>query len=395
MQARGLCALRKGRGDAFELNRRRQKFRWNSSENPQTARPGATIKSLRGVGDSRERSPRGRALRTFRVRLGSNMQRLLFSRDTALKLASIGLVTLLAACGGGGDLNIDFRYTSETDQHYVFKHSSLKARISGLEGHAPKCSVVPPHGANTSLPDGLVLNPDTCDITGEPAEAGAFLPEIKLTVSGFSGSVLQSVSIHVDVPTFRYAAAEATLPWGELFEPEPPTWVGYSPSDGDVVAFSLREGGQLPRGLMIDPLTGALSGAVTDLTTSLANEQVKVRVTRSGKSFEQWAGVLIAFDLPKVEYPVIHAKVGQAYSVSPELSAILKAPPFTVTFATDPMFSGNCGDLEPAVDAETGTVSATPSREISWGCLVSIVWTISDGTNVLSRPAQTLLFVNN
>lgn len=144
---------------------------------------------------------------------------------------------------------------------------------------------------NTTLPDGLEINPTSGVISGTPTKRGTFNFSIKLT--GANGSTTKNFTINADTPLSIDAA---TLSAGALTQSYQQTLTaqgGRAPYTWSILS---PNGGALPDGLQLAPNTGALSGTptaagtfnfivkVTDADTKTATRTFSITVTSSASS---------------------------------------------------------------------------------------------------------------
>lgn len=146
-------------------------------------------------------------------------------------------------------------------------------------GEITQCSVSPP------LPPGLVLNPQTCEITGTPT---ATAPQETYTVTGGNGadSAQTPVSIGVApqvVPpaSLTYAATAPVFVVGQ-----PVVYDDPQASGGEITSFSVAPA--LPVGLSFNALTGVISG-----TPTTAQAQAIYTITGSNSAGSVSASIAI------------------------------------------------------------------------------------------------------
>lgn len=148
----------------------------------------------------------------------------------------------------------------------------------------------------TTVPPGLALDPSTGTISGTLGWTESW-PEddwwpftVRVTATGPLGTVQDSmgVGVFVRLPTISYGYSSHVGSIGTPMTISPPT--GYSPAaDGAssweyaVDAWHWSVAGELPAGLAIDPLTGAISGTPTEAANVWPG--VTLTVTRNGVSF--------------------------------------------------------------------------------------------------------------
>lgn len=137
----------------------------------------------------------------------------------------------------------------------TFTDYSAKATVQGLNGNTPHFSII-----SGQLPAGLTLNGDTGDITGTvTASAGMYNPTIRLTVSGYSGSLDTSCPIQVGNYTLGYFGDNYTrVGQASSVVPSRP-----STSKPFGEAYTINDPTLLPPGMSFDTATGKITGTPT------------------------------------------------------------------------------------------------------------------------------------
>lgn len=292
-------------------------------------------------------------------------------KGIALSVAALAAASLLGACGGGGgggdqDLYVEFNY--DDAMLTAFAHAYAAPETWGLEE-------VSPHFEASGLPAGLSMDGATGAITGVPLQIGAFEVTGKLTVSGYAGSLSDTftIAIYPLSPTYDRLPTMG-LPLGlELGQPVGPYLPVLPPSlaDGVTLHFSAGSGAAaLPPGMVVDPDTGAITGAPTALSAGLAST-LTLTTSYQGHVVEGSQSYLFAVNKP---YPMmgydylglqLWAKVGTPLSLaSPSLLGEHLAGDSLSDFHLDPSdWHGDVNTLPPglAFDPATGAVSGTPT----------------------------------
>ncbi len=172
----------------------------------------------------------------------------------------IALIAALVGCGGGGGggggdsgtLHVSVSIGADL---YLFRPGSVRASITGLEGHAPNCTL-----KSGRLPAGVSLNGD-CSITGTPTEMGAFQFIVDFSASNVANHLDVYAGVTVFGPTTIYS-----LPSNRIVVGEAADWPTlnnfWTRTAQDTVTYGVDEG-TLPPGLILDPSTGRIHGVAT------------------------------------------------------------------------------------------------------------------------------------
>ena len=293
------------------------------------------------------------------------------SRSILTTHAFVLMTVLLASCGGGGgggsdhDLTVSFGYPNSMAQ--LWRASTLSISATGLEGHAPSCSLV-----SGALPAGLTLNADGCAITGTPTEAKIVNVTIRLTVPGFTGQVDELVHIQTYGPAINYAFSLSDrrgTPISAMPISDAVGVVGAQPwtaQSGESVVYSVASGA-LPDGLTLNPSTGELSG----ITSHTANYRFMIAATAQGPLGTATVQESVAHVYAVVDEGLlifygpndapVSTSVGAAVSLHPLVSYgfYLNAADYTYT---NYRLSPTSAPLPPGLnlDSVTGLMAGTP-----------------------------------
>ena len=286
-------------------------------------------------------------------------------------IAVAAAAAAITACGGGGghDLSVDFDFGRSALP--LLRNASLALQGTGFQGNTPNCAIV-----GGALQKGLVLQGNGCVITGIATEAGTSQFTLRVTVSGFSGSVDKVLAVTVFGPPLGYAQAYETRR-GDAASDKPadagvaaglPPW---QPLPGETLVYSIATGA-LPDGLSLDPGTGEVSGIALRILTTNATIQASVSgpsgsaVASSGSvQFQGPDGVALHFDRsPFGGVQLVFATVGIPVALMPVVTvspvqniADYAFANYRLAPASPPLPAGL------VLDGSTGIVSGTPTAQ--------------------------------
>ena len=188
---------------------------------------------------------------------------------SASSLLVLSLAIALAGCGNSVQAPAGLRYAA---------NSASYTKGIPIAANAPSSTggVVETYSVSPELPAGLTLDATTGVISGTPRiVAGVASYTVTATNSGGSTSTLISIVVK-DVPpsALTYSLNPATYTVDSGIYPNEPTVSG-----GSVVLWTVAP--DLPRGLLLDPTTGSISGTPLDV---LADASFTVTATNSGGS---------------------------------------------------------------------------------------------------------------
>lgn len=305
--------------------------------------------------------------------------------------------SLLAACGGGGggddgggNLQVDFSYDlTGANAPQVWTQKTVVPTITGLEGHAPHCTLT-----SGKLPAGVTIDPSNCAINGAPQETGTFPINVTMTVGGATGSV-DAPAVYM-VPALAMSYANFSMTWGVHTGPQTPVIAGYTAQAGDTVSYTFASPGSAVSDqeayYTLDASTGALAGApIGDPTLGYPALYVEATLVRNGYKVKAKFDELEANDQfrPDVAFPqVSQIQVGVPFTVTPSAPAFADLG-FSVVYAANPQGSNSC-NFATTVDAATGAISGTMTFDTG-GCFVSIGFTATKGALVIKGGATALL----
>lgn len=224
-----------------------------------------------------------------------------------------------------------------------------------------------------NLPEGLVVIPSTGQIVGAPARGGVY--NVTLTATNSWGTGTQPLTITVDpglpiVTSNQFESATAGAPY--YYQ------IAATNSPGSFGAQFL------PAGLVLDPVTGSISGSPT---ADAGDYQVLVTATNAAGSGSMWLHLSItkgpSFTINPYE---VDAIVGAPFSFAIEFTT--GAPPLVPTWAATGLPAGL------SIDPNTAVISGTPTT--AGTSIATITGTDGTGSNrklmqFTVRPADATL----
>lgn len=269
-------------------------------------------------------------------------------------------------------MEVELGYYAMSSSYEVWTPLSSVATINGLDGHNPHCSL-----AGGSLPSGVSLNSNTCDVEGTPNETGTFQFTTRLTVSGFSGHVDTSGTLVVTGPYLGYSLdGPEGVAWGEPFTSTTPSYNNFWPSGSDTVTYRL--GDDAPSWMGIDSATGSLSG--TPLGESGEIEfTVYADIVHDGHKVTAQGKPRMTINWPALHYQQNYTgTVGTAFSVSPQIPEGFLSGGFTLQFSYDSVNASCPLPTGLSIDPDTGRISGVPTEEV-YSCMISVRYTATKG----------------
>ena len=327
-------------------------------------------------------------------------------------VSTSGNFTVSATGPGGVGTSVVSISVSDTAPSISYQRSTITATKN--VAIAPDSVVLTGTGAISSysvsplLPAGLNLNLSTGVISGTPTGVSSSAPyTVSATGPGGVGNSVVTIAVIDTTPVISYVRATINGTKNVAITPDTAVSTG-----GVVTSYSV--GSALPAGLVIDSLTGRISGIPSGIS---ASAPYTVSATGPGGVGTSVVTIAIGDTAPSISYvratisgtknvaitPDTAVSVGGAvtgYSVSPALpsglvidsltgvisgtvAAIISSTPYTVT-ATGPGGTGvsvvtlAIGDTAPSISYKSATIAAvrgtaiTPDTAVSVGGAVTV-----------------------
>ncbi len=316
-------------------------------------------------------------------------------KPTFIRCVAILASVFMAACGGGGgsdaggggggtlggagssqspcapNLCVTFAYGPSTVAR-LLTGSIKPTSTQALAGYSAHYSLT-----GGALPQGMSLDGATGAIHGTPTTNGFYDATVKLTVSGYSGSLSTHLAMEVIDPMLGYYHSDTAIgPQDVQFPAHVPFFlVGTALKDGALslsiptsngetldagpsaatqVTYAVIGAQGLPPGLALDPATGAITGTPTQPGVWLVQVQAVATASGGSTTFTGWAPISVG--------PVIQEYAGQP-AAAPVQIAVHAAPgvKFTGEVVTNSGFSSTDFTYDESTNVMTVTPAARPA----------------------------------
>ena len=253
-------------------------------------------------------------------------------------------ITISNACGSVNDwINLTIRPLPSiqySQSQYTFALNSWVS-ISTTCSEVDSVSLV-----SGSLPEGLVLDENSGEITGTATKAAVAVLRIKASNDVGNTEVEITITIGNRITQFDYVQTEFVKAKNEAMTLIPRI-------QGTCVNYSIKSG-TLPTGLQLNSETGVISGTPTQ---SVSNRQITIQATGEYNSMTTTIVLSVMQRITSLSYPQ------NTYS-------IVKDHPFTATpsiTGDSVTFSLKVGSLPSGLqlDPATGVISGTPTQSVS------------------------------
>ena len=277
--------------------------------------------------------------------------------------AALAAVLILSACGGGGgggsagagggDSMLQVSVTFPRQTLSLFQPTQVEPALSGFEGHTPACALV-----SGQIPPGMQMNGD-CTIAGTPTVPGNYGFTLRVSAAGVSNTLDFLGSIGVAGPGIQYEPASIGRPVGAAVSSSPSLSWWPAPVAGGSWNYSVVSGTLAP-GLVLDPVSGAISGTLTTQGTFTA--RIGATLTTPLGSYDAAPTTFTAAaDVPTFSYrPGLTNASGDSLMFVGAISAL---QPSTDSLNTLGDFALVGGALPPglSLDSATGVIVGYPT----------------------------------
>ncbi len=245
------------------------------------------------------------------------------------------------------------------------------------------------------LPLSLSLNIETGTITGTPnnVQAETTYTITATNVAGSTETTLKITIVEV-APEINYASPVTFVSGTQISDQDPNNTGG--PGTYEVV------GTPLPTGLVLNPVTGVISGTPAD--ASLVAADYVISVTNSGGTDTSTINITINPVAPEFSYTSSSLTLNKSSLITPNVALVSKGTGITFTVANDLTagvdgVAANYSSTLPAglsIDSTTGLITGTPTTvataktiyirgtNVTGSYLTSVVITVNDAIPVFT-----------
>ncbi|MBW4517516.1 MAG: putative Ig domain-containing protein [Timaviella obliquedivisa GSE-PSE-MK23-08B] len=242
----------------------------------------------------------------------------------------------------------------------------------------------------TGLPTGLTLNPTTGVLNGVPTNSNVGANTITITANdGNGGTVSDTFVLTVintnDAPTIAEPIPDQTATEDSFFTVS--TSSSFTDVDaGDTLTFSAAS---LPAGLVIDPVTGVISGTPTNDAVGVKNITVTANDNKGGTVSDTFAiAIANTNDVPTVVTPIANQSATEDVFFSMSIKTN-----FTDVDTVDTLNYFASGlPVGLSIDASTGVISGIATNAAVGANSITI--TASDGNGGTVNSTFTLTVAN-
>lgn len=280
-------------------------------------------------------------------------------------LLTLGLVSCGGGGGGGsGDHTLYTTFGYPTPVAYLWQPVTFNIQSGGLDGNVPHCSI-----SSGTLPPGLALNSNGCQVSGTPTTVGNYSVEVTLTLSGYSGAIYAYPNFIVAGPTNDYGNVAGAFPLNvglpQTLSPQPLSGFTWHSQAGQSVTYSITSG-SLPPGMSLNTSTGVISGQ----PTTFGPYQFAVGLTATNGS-ATYSPAPHTYSVNVENYPL---QVGYSQNVTEFIgSSNFLQPnvvnPLRLSAKLSYALAPNSDPLPPGVslDPSDGSIGGTPTGPIPGG----------------------------
>lgn len=269
----------------------------------------------------------------------------------------VAIVLGMSGCGGGGGSSgnlpngnlvvTTYTYANNNGSYPLWSQVNISPSLSSLGSNSPTFTLI-----SGTLPPGLSLDSSSGKISGQANGTGSYIVTIRLTVSGFTGSIDRSVFITITAPTLSYGNCGG--PVGAAISSSPIlSWIPPAATK----SYQLTAGA-LPPGLSFDPATGIVSGALTTIGSFTYTAIATISYNGMTQSPQATVDCNVTASGIVVGYPTgLTGNVGTPLSLGPTLFL-----PHGETVVGYQIKTGSSLPNGLSLNTTTGIISGTPAQ---------------------------------